>query len=225
MTLILVCFTLLCSGCADLIAREIREYRFNAMIRSIVYTPKTVTIPALESAAISREDQGLQVGVNPYVEAEKTQQIFDADLKKARILALQVMVRNNGQRRMTVRMDDFILHLPARKDYTPASSADAAMRLDRSTWMSWKYAFSYWGRERIRKAEEKANTDRRADFLSKEFQDAPLAPDQAAHGFLFYLIPDDVRELRNASLLVKGTHDVPAAGISVELPLGDLGAW
>jgi len=45
------------------------------------------------------------------------------------------------------------------------------------------------------------------------------------HGFLFYLIPDDVRELRNVSLVVKGPEDVRAAGSSGQLPLGELGAW
>jgi hypothetical protein len=189
------------------------------------YTPKTVPIPAMESAAVSREDQGLQVGVTPYVEAEKTRQIFDADLKKARILALQVLVRNNGQRRMTLRTDDFILHLPAGKAYTRAAAVDAASRLDRSTGWGRRILLGNPNYQVIRRATERANSDRQADFISKEFQDAPLGPGDAAHGLLFYLIPDDVRDLRNASLLVKGTDDVPAASILVELPLGDLGAW
>lgn len=221
MSMILACFTVLCSGCVMLweiaAITKVREGAFD-------YTPKTVPIPAMESAAVSREVQGLQVGVTPYVEAEKTRQIFDADLKKARILALQVLVRNNGQRRMTLRTDDFILHLPAGKAYTRAAAVDAASRLDRSAGWGW-ILIGNPGYQQIRGATELANSHRQADFGRKEFHDVPLHSGDAAHGFLFYLIPDDVRELRNASLVVKATDDVPAASISVELPLGDLGAW
>ena len=222
MTLILACFTVLCSGCG--IVMELAAYN-EVKSGAFDYTPKTVPIPAMESAAVSREDQGLQVGVTPYVEAEKTRRIFDADLKKARILALQVLVRNNGQRRMTLRTDDFILHIPAGKAYTRAAAVDAASRLDRSAGWGWILLFHNPGYQHIRRATERANSDRQADFGGKEFHDVPLHSGDAAHGFLFYLIPDDVRELRNASLVVKGTDDVPATGISVELPLGDLGAW
>ena len=222
MSMILACFTVLCSGCVMLwemaAVTEVREGAFD-------YTPKTVPIPAMESAVVSREDQGLLVGVTPYVEAEKTRQIFDADLKKARILALQVLVRNNGQRRMTLRTDDFILHLPAGKAYMRAAAVDAASRLDRSAGWGRRILLGNPNYQVIRRATERANSDRQADFGMKEFHDVPLHSGETAHGFLFYLIPDDVRELRNASLVVKATDDVPAASISVELPLGDLGAW
>jgi len=122
------------------------------------------------------------------------------------------------------RTDDFTLQVPAGKGYIPAAAPDAAMRLDGSAGESWIYAFGYWG-ERMRSAQKQANADRRVDFATKEFRAATLRTGEAAHGFLFYLIPDDIRELRNPSLVVKGTDDLAATSVSVELPLGDLGAW
>ena len=204
MTLILLYFTVSCAS----------------------YTAKSVAIPAIESAAVSREEQGLRVGVNPYVEAEKSKKIFDADLKQARILALEVLVSNNGLRRLAVRKGDFILRLPAGKEYTPARAADVTTRLESfGGVVGWTIAFGLVGLLASSIAKNSADTARRADFGSKEFQDATLFSGEAAHGFLFYLIPDDVRELRNASLVARAIDDVDTARISVEIPLGDLGVW
>ncbi len=190
------------------------------------YTAKSLARPAIESSAASREEQGLRVGVTPYVEAEKTKQIFDADLRQARILALEVVVNNNGPRRLTVRKSDFLLRLPAGKEYTPARAEDVATRLESfGGVVGWTLAFGLVGLLASSVAKSKADTARRADFGGKGFQDAALFSGEAAHGFLFFLIPDDVRELRNASLVVKGTDDANAARISVEIPLGDLGVW
>jgi hypothetical protein len=54
------------------------------------YAPQSVAVPTIEAAAVSREEQGLSVGVIPYVEKQKSEQTFSADLKQAKILALQV---------------------------------------------------------------------------------------------------------------------------------------
>ena len=190
------------------------------------YTAKTVAIPAIESAAVTREEQGLRVGVNPYMEAEKSKKIFDADLTQARILALEVLVSNNGLRRLAVRKSDFILRLPAGKEYTPAHAADVTTRLESfGGVVGWTIAFGLVGLLASSIAKNSADTARRADFGSKEFQDATLFSGEAAHGFLFFLIPDDVRELKNASLVARPIDDADAARISVEIPLGDLGVW
>ena len=190
------------------------------------YTAKTVAIPAIESAAVTREEQGLRVGVNPYVEAEKSKKIFDADLKQARILALEVLVSNNGQRRLAVRKSDFILRLPAGKEYTPARAADVTTRLESiGGVVGWTIAFGLVGLLASSIAKNSADTARRADFGSKEFQDATLFSGEAAYGFLFFLIPDDARELRNASLVARAIDDADAARIPVEVPLGDLWVW
>jgi hypothetical protein len=190
------------------------------------YTAKSLATPAIESSAASREEQGLRVGVNPYVEAEKTKQIFDADLKQALVLALEVLVSNNGPRRLTVRKSDFILRLPAGREVAPARAEEVAARLESfGGVVGWTIAFGLVGLLASSMAKNNADTARRADFGGKEFHDATVFSGEAAHGFLFFLIPDDVRDLKNASLVVKGTDDVNAARISVEIPLGDLGVW
>lgn len=190
------------------------------------YTAKSLAIPAIESASVSREERSLRVGVNPYVEAEKSKQLFDANLKEARILALEVLVRNNGQRRLAVRKSDFILRLPVGKEYTPAHAADVTTRLESiGGVVGWTIAFGLVGLVASSMAKNSADTARRADFGSKEFRDATLFPGEAAHGFLFYLIPDDVRDLKNPSLVARAIDDADAARISVEVPLGDLGVW
>ncbi|MEE9143835.1 MAG: hypothetical protein V3U06_03580 [Candidatus Binatia bacterium] len=49
--------------------------------------------------AASRWVDWVSVGVNPYVNSKKSTETFGADLKEAGILALQVIVANQGQRR------------------------------------------------------------------------------------------------------------------------------
>ncbi len=190
------------------------------------YTAKSLAKPAIESSAASMGEQDLRVGVTPYVEAKKAKEVFDADLKEARILALEVLVSNSGTRRLTVRKSDFLLKLPAGKEYTPARGEDVATRLESfGGVVGWTVAFGLVGLLASSIAKNKADTARRTDFGGKELHDATLFSGEAAHGFLFFLIPDDVRDLRNASLVVKGIDDVNAARIEVEVPLGDLGVW
>ena len=190
------------------------------------YTPQSVARPTVSSTVASREEQGFLVGVTPYVEAEKSKQIFDADLKQAWILALQVMVSNNGPRRLAVRKSDFILRLPAGKEYLPAPATSVATRLESHAGViGWTIAFGLIGLLVASSQQDKADSARRADFLSKEFQDTTLAPHESAHGFLFFLIPDDVRELKDTALVARGLIVADATGVTVVVPLGNLGVW
>jgi len=190
------------------------------------YTPQSVAKPTVGAAAYSGEEQGLFVGVTPYVEGEKTKKIFDADLKQARVLALQVVVGNNGPRLLAVRKSDFILRLPDGKEHVPVPAANVVTRMESiGGVVGATIAFGLIGLLVASSAKSQADSNRRTDFQSKEFQDATLPPQESAHGFLYFIIPDDVRELKDTTMVARGLDVAGAAPITVMIPLGNLGVW
>lgn len=190
------------------------------------YSPQSVVKPTVGSAAFSREEQGLFVGITPYLEEEKGKKIFDADLKQARILALQVVVGNSGSRLLAVRKSDFILRLPDGKEYVPVPSANVVTRLESiGGVVGATIAFGLIGLLVAVSAKNQADSNRRVDFQSKEFQDATLPSGESAHGFLYFIMPDDVRELKDPTMVARGLDVAGGANITVMVPLGTLGVW
>ena len=191
------------------------------------YTAQSVTKSTVQSAPFSREEADFVVGVTPYVDAEQSKKAFDGDLKGAGILALQVVVFNNKPKRLlAVKKSDFALRLPGGKEHTPVPAATAAGRFESVAGVvGATIAFGLIGLLIATSQREKADSARRADFATKEFQDTTLAPQESAHGFVFFLIPDDVPELKDAELSVRAIDAAEGTTIRVTVPLGDLGKW
>ena len=176
--------------------------------------------------AVSRQKQGLKVGVNPYVNSEKSTEVFGADLKEAGILALRVIVANYGQRRLAVRKSDFLLRLPTDREYIPAPITSVATRLESSAGViAWAIGFGIIGLLAASSQQEKADSARRTDLRNKEFRDTTLAPQEEAHGFLFFLIPENVKQLNDTVLVVRAIDVADATGIKMTVPLEGLGLW
>lgn len=190
------------------------------------YTSQSVPVPTIESAAVSREEQGFAVGVIPYVETQKSEQTFGADLKKAKILALQIAVRNTGPRRLAVHKNDLRLRLADGDDHLPAPITSVATRLESNAGViGWSVAFGIIGFLASSSQQDKADSARRADLRNKEFQDTTLATRESAHGFLFFLLPDSVRDLKNLTLVATAVDVQELKKITVAIPLPDLGGW
>jgi len=75
------------------------------------YTPQPVTLLRVQYAGVSAEKQGFAVGVTSLLDADRSKDIFDVDLKQVGILPLQLVVRNNGQKPLVIRKNDFVLRL------------------------------------------------------------------------------------------------------------------
>lgn len=193
------------------------------------YIPQPATLLRIQTAAVSAEKQGLAIGVTPYLDTERNKQVFGADLKEAGILPLQVVVRNNSECPLTIRKSDFTLGLPGKSDYAPAPVTTVTDQLESyessagvvgSTILFGLAGYLLSSTER-----DKANEARKADLRSKEIQDVSLGPQQSINGFLFFLIPDDVQEIKEAVSAV-GILD-PSGGkeINLDLRLHDVGTW
>jgi hypothetical protein len=165
------------------------------------YTTQPATLLRMQSAAAAVEKQGLAVGVTPYLDTERSKATFGGDLKEAGILPLQILIRNNSAYPLTIRKSDFTLQLPGKADYSPVPVAAISDRLESyessagvvgSTILFGLAGYLLSSTER-----DKANQARRADLRNKEMQDRSLNIQESVQGFLFFLIPDDVQEIKD----------------------------
>lgn len=191
------------------------------------YTAQSIARPAVESAPFSRTEDDFFVGVTPYLDAEQSKKAFDADLKAAGILALQVILHNTKPKRLvTVKRSEFALRSPGGKEFAPVTAASASGRFESVAGVvGATIAFGLIGLLIASGQKDKADSARRADFAAKELQDTTLAPQESAHGFLFFLVPDDVGELKEAELSVRALDAAEGTAIRLTVPLGNLGKW
>ncbi len=99
------------------------------------------------------------------------------------------------------------------REYIPAPITSVASRVESSAGVNgWGIDFGLIGLLDVFSQQEKADSARRADLRNKEFRDTTLAPQEEVHGFLFFLIPVDVQQLKNDALVVR-IIDVAAATV------------
>ncbi len=190
------------------------------------YTPQPVTLLRIQSAAISKEEQGITVGVTPYLDGDRNEQTFGADLKQAGILPLQVVVRNSGTDPIRLRKGDFVLRLAEDAEYGPASAASVAARLESSAGVvGWTIAFGLVGYLASSTQQQEANNARRGDLRDKSLKDTLLDSQESTQGFLYFLIPEDVNEIKEATLFLKVLEPSTNRRIHLMLPLGKMGKW
>lgn len=190
------------------------------------YTPQPVTLLRVQSAAVSAEEQGIAAGVTPYLDSERNQQLFNADLKRAGILPLQLVIRNKLRQRVTIKKKDMVLKLSGGHEYSPAPSRSVAARLESNAGViGWTVAFGIVGYLASESQQQEVNKTRRADLSSKEFSDTTLGYRESARGFVFFLVPDDVKEVRGATLFVEAVDVSTGKRTSLSLSLPAMEEW
>jgi hypothetical protein len=140
------------------------------------YTAQSVAKPMVESSPFSRDEDGFFVGVTPYVDPEQSKKAFDADLKEAGVLALQVILQNNKPKRLlTVKRSDFALRSPGGKEFAPVTATSVTGRLESVAGVvGVTIAFGLLGLLIASGQKDKADSARRADFAAKELPDTTL---------------------------------------------------
>ena len=210
-------------GCTTYAARESPAARAETM--PFVQTEGTVVL-----------------GVDPYVQADRSEAIFDEDLPAAAVIPLQVVVRNLGERPAAIQVRNFRLVLPGQEVAGPRPGAEVAALFGRRTGVA-SGASSGIGMlgglggaigglaakavggaaaGGIDGSEQDAVAARRADYTRKELKDVVLGPDEATRGFLFFRVPDGMPAFDAATLVLALPADGTAAG-SAKVALRGLG--
>lgn len=206
------------------------------------YKVKDAAQAKLETMPHRLDAAELSLGVDPYVEDDREQRIFAANLLAAAVLPVQVMVKNHGERPVRIEPDHFKLILPNEHMAAPRSALEVAQVFAPKEGVG-DYASAGAGVlgglagpigmiagrllgfvssgvfDRYR---AEALQARQQDYARKEFKNALLAKDQSASGFLFFVLPKETSAFDQATLTLTVIKD-PTETASLKMLLTGLG--
>lgn len=195
-------------------------------ISCAAYTPQPATLLRIQSAAFSSKQEDFAIGVSPHLDPARNEDVFQADLRQAGILPLQIVMRNSGSQRLAVRKEDFTLQLADDRQLSPAPADLVASRLESKVGVAgWTIAFGLLGYLASSAQQEEADVARRVDLRQKEIQDHVLPAEESSTGFIFFLVPPDVTEIAAATLVAKATVQASGREIRASVFLKELGTW
>ncbi len=174
-----------------------------------------LTRPRQPSAKQSQE--GVDISVEEFASEKKSRPAFDADVAAYGILPLLVNVENNGTKNYKIQEQLFTAYLgdkplPLIAGETAASqSANSEYAGKALGWTvaAGPFAILLWPVTIGASAAHTASTNRRIEqhFESLRFTDALLKPNQVAAGFLYFQIPDGIKNLENLRLEATPTEE------------------
>ncbi len=202
-------------------------YRFSSLVLVILagcasYTPHSVPVPRSEIMPAWQIENEMAVGADPYVQPDRQDAVFDSDLRTAGILPIQVLLQNNGDRRLLVRRSNITLMLPDGRQISPVGATAVAVKVP-AKGGGWGYGLGTFGLVAESMAEDKARQGRVADYRDKELQDVTLVKGESAHGFVYFATPPGTTTFTEATLTVPVVDAEKGTNFIVRLQLSGLG--
>ena len=195
------------------------------------YTAKESPAARPETMPFMQTEATVVLGVDPYVQAERSEAIFDENLLAVALIPLQVVVRNLGERPVAIQVRNFRLLLPGQEVTGPRPGAEVAALFSEGSGAAsgastgigilgglggaiGNIAAKAVGGAvsgGIDNSEQDAVAARRADYTRKELKDVVLGQGEATRGFLFFRVPDGMPAFDQATLVL----DLPADGARI----------
>ncbi|HSF96904.1 MAG TPA: hypothetical protein VLA52_17900 [Thermohalobaculum sp.] len=189
------------------------------------YEPSSAVVPSKSEFTLVGGD-GVFVGANPYADPKEQEAMFDADLDKSDVIALQVFIENRRESAVLVRPSDAALTLPDGRALAPSGATKVATKVgEEGSVIGAGIAFGIIGVLAASSAEDKARTARIDDYESKALASSELRRGDTATGVVFFLPPKswpafDVAELSLRSIDPQTGQSwvipVPLTGLSYE---------
>lgn len=186
------------------------------------YTPHSVQVPRIEAMSALGIENEITVGADPYVQPDRQDAVFDGDLRKAGILPIQILLQNNGDRRLLVRRSNITLVLPDGRQISPVGATAVAVKVPPKGG-GWGYGLGFYGLVAESMAADKARQGRVADYRNKELQDVTLVKGESAHGFIYFVPPQETPTFTKATLMVPVVDVELGTSFVVRLQLSGLG--
>lgn len=184
------------------------------------YNAKDAAQVKLEAMPHVLHEGELLMGVDPYIQTRREEEVFAADLLAAAVLPLQVMVKNNGDRLLRIEPGNFKLILPNEHMASPrsakevaevfapkegvgdyaSSGAGALGGLAGPVGMIAGRVFGFVASGVFERYRTEALQSRQQDFVRKELKSAQLAKGQFTQGFLFFVLPKETTAFDKATL-------------------------
>jgi len=173
--------------------------------------------------------EGLEVSVEEFASAHKSNQAFDADIAPYGVLPLLVRVENNGtqtyrvpQHAITVFLDNQPLgSLSGEQAASQAATSEYAGKALAWTVATGPFFILLWPATIAGSAAHTASVNRRIQqhFESLQFNDALLKPNQIAAGFLYFKLPGGVKKLEKLTVQIEPSEEKTGKTLSFKLSL------
>jgi hypothetical protein len=180
---------------------------------TLSYSGRPVPVPKIETMPVWRTEGPVTVGIDTYIQPERQKEVFDDDLEKAGVLPIYLLIKNHGERAVSLRrrseipLEDIALELPDGSQISSPIPSETVLRmlgrlppsggsgqlsgletremLYVATHLFPLIPFAIAGGVAANKATEARITD----YLNKEFQNIKLNKDESTHGFVYLTIP------------------------------------
>lgn len=206
------------------------------------YTVKDSPAVKAEAMPYTQAEGPLLVGADPYVQPDKAKEVFGADLLAADVIALQIVVRNTGERPIRVETKNFRLSLPSGEVAAPRPAVEVAALFNPKTGLLdhastgiglvGRFAGAIGGlvagvagnvvSGSIKGSQKDVFVARQQDYARKELKGVALGKNESTRGFLFFSVPAGTPAFDEAALILD-LYESDAKSVSIKLPLKGLG--
>ena len=170
----------------------------------------------------------VEVGVDPYRETERQAAVFGADLTKAEVLAIQLLLTNRGTHAVVINRADIRLVLADRSEIKPASKTQvvdtvalkaAGIFPPAAGVGTFLVDFALVRGLGGQFVELQDRSNRLRELRNKELKDVMLEKDTSVHGFVYFILPKASQALELATVTVPVVNPDEEVRYSFSLPL------
>lgn len=186
-------------------------------------------IMTMHRADAKEQKHGLEISVEEFLSSNKSRQVFDADIARHGVLALFLRVDNTSEVTYILRQAD-LNAIFENQTLQTLSGIDAARQAGTSeiagkaaAWtlatgplalVLWPATISGSGSHT-----QSVNQEIEKHFQNLELGNVRVRPGQTTGGFLYFKLPDGVRELRNLTLAISTSEEDRSGSINYKIQL------
>ncbi len=178
---------------------------------------------------VMQVQEGLEISIEEFATAQKSQQAFDADIAPYGILPLLLKVINGGTQSYRLREHEInaflgnqsLASISGEKAASQGANSEYAGKALGWTVATGPFFILLWPATIAGSASHTAAVNRRIEqhFESMRFNDSLLRPNQSAVGFLYFKLPAGVKRLDNLRVEVTPSEEQTAMRLSFSLAL------
>lgn len=183
-------------------------------------------------ATVQEAQEGLQVSIEEFASAEKSERAFDADVASYGVLPLLVRVENKGTETYRVSQGAIAASLnnqPLPLVHGGEAASQAATREYVGKTLGWIVLTGPFlvvsgplSLIAVPAHTHTVNTRIKNHFANLEFRDGLLKPNQSAAGFLYFKLPENVTRLENLTVRLEASEEKDGKKLLYELAIPSL---
>jgi hypothetical protein len=218
---------------ANLYQAAFRVFRLVALVSGIDLLAgcasreaREVIPPEISGMPFSVREGDVSLGADPYVQSERQEQVFAADLSEQAVLPVQVVMANSADSQLQVDPALFKLALPGRETTAPRPGVEVAMMFPPEAGVA-HYATTgvavlgglagpigaiagrvagLLGALMLNQMDGDTAQSRQDDYLRREFRAGRIGRGETARGFLYFVLPRGTPPFDEAMLSFTGSR-------------------